>query len=175
MNRYSRKAKLCALLSLLVVLLLSGLAACGEQANALPSTTQSSAQQNSTSTQPGAPTVVTKYLQLFNAGMKSGDFAALASVYAPDATLTQSNPKGVTTVIHGLTAITTFYQGLRTKFPGYQWTVESMHSLSPSVVLVYQHAGSPPLHMAGRCMHVFVVTGGKITRYDWATYYPGQP
>src|SRR5438034_5565823 len=102
MNRYSRKAKLFALLSLLVVLLLSGLAACGEQANALPSTTQSSAQQNSTSTQPGAPTVVTKYLQLFNAGMKSGDFAALASVYAPDATLTQSNPKGVTTVIHGL-------------------------------------------------------------------------
>ena len=89
--------------------------------------------------------------------------------------LTQSNPKEVTTVLHGLAAITTFYQGLRTKFPGYQWTVENMRSLSPNVVLIYQHAGSPPLHVAGRCIHVFVVADGKITSYEWATYYPGQP
>src|SRR5438270_9227434 len=109
-------------------------------------TTQSNAQQNiTTAPQANATTVVTTYLQLFNAGMRSGDFSALSSVYAPDATLTQSNPKGVTTVVHGLAKITTFYQGVRTKFPGFQWTVESMRSLSPNVVLVYQHAGSPPL------------------------------
>jgi len=41
-------------------------------------------------------------------------------------------------------------------------------------VLVYQHAGSPPLRVAGRCVHVFVVENGEITSYDWATYYPGQ-
>jgi ketosteroid isomerase-like protein len=163
---YARKANLLALLILLVVLLISGLAACGGAANALPSTTQSNAQPNTT--------VVTTYLQLFNAGMRSGDFSAMASVYAPDATLTLSNPKGVTTVVHGLAAITSFYQGLKTKFAGYQWTVESMRSLSPNVVLVYQHAGSPPLRVAGRCVHVFVVQNGKITSYDWATYYPGQ-
>ena len=92
----------------------------------------------------------------------------------PDATLTQSNPKGVTAVIHGLAAITSFYQGLKTKFSGYQWTVESMHSLAPNVVLVYQHAGSPPLLVADRCVQVFVVQNGKINSYDWATYYPGQ-
>jgi hypothetical protein len=99
----------------------------------------------------------------------------MSSVFAPDATLTQSSPKGVTAVIHGLTAITNFYRGLKTRFAGYQWTVESMRSLAPNVVLVYQHAGSPPLRVAGRCMHVFVVQDGKIVTYDWATYYPGQP
>jgi ketosteroid isomerase-like protein len=165
MNTYTRKAKLFALLTFLVMLLMSGLVACDVVANA---------QQKTTSPEPHATTVVTKYLQLFNAGMRSGDFSAMASVYAPDATLTQSSPKGVTTVVHGLANIITFYQGLRTKFPGYQWTVENMRSLASNVVLVYQHAGSPPLRVAGRCVHVFVVKGGKIATYDWATYYPGQ-
>ena len=168
MNTHTCKAKLLALLTLLAVLIISGLAACGGGANAQPNTT-------TTQPQPSATAVVTTYLQLFNAGMRSGDFSAMASVYAPDATLTQSNPKGVTTVVHGLVAITSFYQGLRRKFAGYQWTVESMRSLAPNAVLVYQHAGSPPLRVAGRCVHVFVVENGKITSYDWATYYPGQP
>src|SRR5713101_4495182 len=135
-HTYVRKAKLFAPLCLLVVLLISGLAACGGAANAL---------QNTTAPEPGATTVVTTYLQLFNAGMRSGDFSTMDSVFAPDATLTQSNPKGVTTVVHGLAAITRFYQD----------------------------AGSPPLRVAGRCVHVFVVEDGKITSYDWATYYPG--
>jgi len=122
-----------------------------------------------------ATSVVTSYLQIFNAGMKSGDFSTLNSVYQPNATLTQSSPKGVTTVIHGLAGITTFYQGLRKKLPGFQWTVESMRNLAPNVVLVYQHAGSPPLKVAGRCIHVFVIQDGKISSYEWATYYAGQP
>jgi len=175
MNMHTRKAKLLALLTLLTVFLLGGLAACGGAASAQPNITQSSTQQTTIAPDPGATTVVMTYLQLFNAGMKSRDFSAMASVYATDATLTQSNPKGVTTVLHGLTAIITFYQGLRTKFPGYQWTVESMRNLAPNVVLVYQHAGSPPLSVAGRCIYVFVVKGAKITSYEWATYYPGQP
>jgi hypothetical protein len=174
MNTLVRKTHPLALLIVFVVFLLSGLAACGAQANVLPITTQANAQSNTTASELGATTVVKKYLQLFNAGMRSGDFSAMASVYAPDATLKQSNPKGVTTVLHGLAAIISFYQGLLTKFPGYQWTVESMRSLAPNVVLVYQHAGSPPLRIAGRCIHVFVVEDGKITSYDWATYYPGQ-
>jgi hypothetical protein len=164
MNTYARKAKL---LALLVVLIISGLAACGGGATARPNTT-------TTQPKPSVTTVVTTYLQLFNAGLRSGDFSTMASVFASNATLTQSNPKGVTAVVHGLAAITNFYQGLRTKFPGYQWTIESMRSLAPNVVLVYQHAGSPPLQVAGRCVHMFVVENGKIISYDWATYYPGQ-
>jgi len=167
MNTYARKAKLLALLALLVALIISGLAACGGGATARPNTT-------TPQPKPSATTVVRTYLQLFNAGMRSGDFSTIASVFASNATLTLSNPKGVTAVIHGLAAITSFYQGLRAKFAGYQWTVESMRSLGPNVVLVYQHAGSPPLRVAGRCVHMFVVEDGKITSDDWATYYPGQ-
>jgi ketosteroid isomerase-like protein len=165
MKTHARTANLLALLSLLVVVLINGLAACGAQTNAQPTTKP---------TEPGAPAVVTMYFQILNAGMRSGDFSALASVYAPDASLTQSNPKGVTTVVHGLASITRFYQGVRTRVPGYQWTTESMRSLAPDVVLAYEHAGSPPLRVASRCVHVFVVQNGKITSYDWIAYYPGQ-
>jgi hypothetical protein len=167
MNTLIRKTNPLAPLIVLVVILISGLAACGGGANAQPNTTIMQPQ-------PDAITVVTTYLKLFNTGMRNGNFSTMTSVYASDATLTQSNPKGVTAVLHGLAAITSFYQSLRLKFPGYQWAVESMRSLAPNVVLVYQHAGSPPLRVAGRCMHLFVVQDGKITSYDWATYYPGQ-
>jgi ketosteroid isomerase-like protein len=166
MNTHARKANLLALLSLLVVLLISGLAACGGPDAAQPQTT---------SPQPSALSVATTYFQVFNAGMRSGDFSALASVYAPDATLTQSSTKGVTTVVHGLADITRFYQGLKTRLAGYQWTTESMRSVAPNVVLAYEHAGSPPLHVASRCIHMFVIQNGKITSYDWAGYYAGQP
>jgi hypothetical protein len=107
--------------------------------------------------------------------MRSGDFSALASVYAPDATLTQSSTKGVTTVVHGLADITSFYQGLKTRLAGYQWTTESMRSEAPNVVLAYEHAGSPPLRIASCCIHMFVIQNGKIISYDWAGYYAGQP
>jgi hypothetical protein len=167
MHTHAQKASKLALLSFLVVLLISGLSACGGQVAAQPVTTPAAL--------PDASTVVTSYLQIFNAGMLSGDFSALSSVFAPDATLTQSSPKGVTTVEHGLTAITNFYQGLRTKFPNFQWTVESMRTVAPNVVLVYQHAGSAQWLTPGRCVHLFVLQNGKITTYDWATYYPGHP
>jgi len=105
--------------------------------------------------------------------MRSGDFSALASVYSPDATLTQSNPRGVTTVVHGLDAIMRFYQGVWTKFPGYQWTQDNMRSLDANVVLSYEHASSPPERVAGRCMHLFVLQNGKIMSLDWTTFYAG--
>ena len=173
MNIYTsiRKVNPLALLTLLVVFLISGLAACGgPEANA-----QSNNQLNTTSSGPDTTTVVMKYHQIFNEGMKNGDFSTMASVFATDATLTQSTPKGVTTVVHGLADITSFYQSYQKKLPGYQWTIESMRNLAPNVVLAYQHAGSPPLKVAGRCIHVFVIQNGKIASYDWATYYPGQP
>jgi hypothetical protein len=106
--------------------------------------------------------------------MKSGDFTALASVYAPDATLTQSNPKGVTKVFHGLAAITGFYKAAYKVFAGYQWTQDQMRSLDQWVVLSYEHAGSPPLSVAGRCSHLFMVVNGKIHSLDWTTFFPGK-
>jgi hypothetical protein len=86
--------------------------------------------------------MVTTYFGILNAGMKRGNFAALAKVYAPDATLTQSSPKGVTTVVHGLAAITRFYRGRATKFAGFQWTQEQMRNLAPTVVLSYKRCSA---------------------------------
>lgn len=166
MKTHAGRANLLALLSLLVVMLVSGLAACGEAAAAQP---------RLTAPPPSALSVATRYFQLFNAGMRSGDFSALASVYAPDATLTQSSPQGVTTVVHGLANIIRFDQGVKTRLAGCQWTTESIGSLAPNVVLAYEHACSPPLRVAGRCIHVFDIQNGKIVSYEWATYYAGQP
>ena len=165
MNTHARKVKLLTLLSLLVVILISGLSACGGSTNAQP---------NAPSPRPSAPPVVLTYFKIFNAGMKSGDFSAMSSVYAPDATLTQSNPKGVTTVVHGIDAIMRFYEGLWATYPGYQWTQESMRSLDSNVVISYEHAGSPPLRVASRCLHVFVVQNGKIMSLEYTTFYAGQ-
>ena len=114
------------------------------------------------------------YTTIFNAGMKNGDFSAMASVFAPDATFTRSTPLGVTKVYHGLKAIIAALTAIQKTFAGYQWTVDSMRSLDQWVVLAYEHAGSPPLSVAGRCEHVFVVVDGKIRSYDWTTFYPGK-
>jgi len=118
--------------------------------------------------------VATRYFAVLNAGMMSGDFSALATVYAPDATLTQSTPKGVTKVFHGLAALTGFYQKLRATFPGTQWTTVSWHSPVPTVAIYYERAGTPSMAVPARCAHTVVVQNGKITSMDWVTYYPGK-
>jgi ketosteroid isomerase-like protein len=118
--------------------------------------------------------VVTTYFGILNAGMKSGDFSALATVFAPDATLTRSTPKGATAVYHGIVAITRFYQTLPKLAPSYQWTTDSMRTVDAAVVLAYEHAGSPPLKVASRCVHVFAIQAGKIASYDWVAFYPGM-
>jgi hypothetical protein len=118
--------------------------------------------------------VVQKYFGILNAGMQSGDFSALATVYAADAVLTQNSPAGVTNVYHGLAEITGFYQATYAKLKGFQWTQDAMRKLSGTVVLSYEHAGSPPLTVPGRCSHLFVVKGNKIHSLDWTTFYPGK-
>ena len=50
-----------------------------------------------------------------------------------------------------------------------------MRMLAPTVVLSYEHAGSPPLAVAGRCAHLFVVQNGKVESVDWVVFYPGKP
>lgn len=128
---------------------------------------------NTSASRPNASTVVATYSSIFNAGMKSGDFSAVASVFAPDATFTRSTPAGKTTVYHGIKAIISGLGGVYKAFPGYQWTIDQERSLDQWVVLAYEHAGSPPLSVAGRCEHVFVVVDGKIRSYDWTTFFPG--
>lgn len=114
------------------------------------------------------------YFRILNAGMQSGDFSAMASVYAPNGTLTQSNPLGQTKVSHGVSEIIAYYKTAYTKLAGYHFTQDAMRALSSDTLLSYEHAGSPPLSVAARCAHVFVIKNGKIKTLDWVTFYPGQ-
>ncbi|MGH3577370.1 MAG: hypothetical protein ACRDU0_07425, partial [Mycobacterium sp.] len=56
--------------------------------------------------------VVAHYIQILNAGFQSGDFSGLSAILAPDATLTQSNPAGKTSVFDGAAAIIGYYQNV---------------------------------------------------------------
>src|SRR5262249_38646858 len=120
--------------------------------------------------------VVDTYFTILNAGMHSGDFSQLATVYDADATLTQSNPKGVTIVAHGIDAIIAWYTTvLYGKFAGITFTQDERRSLAPHVVLSYEHAGTPTWIAPARCMHVFTLKAGWIYTTDWATFYGGVP
>jgi hypothetical protein len=141
---------------------------------------QAHASGNRSDQENGGPdqAVVERYFQILNAGMISGDFSALAEVYAPDATLTQSTPKGVTTVYRGLDAITAWYQVFQARLPGMQFTEDAAHprrNLVPHVVLTYELATPVGFTHPGHCMHVFVIQAGHIATLDWATFYGGAP
>jgi hypothetical protein len=124
--------------------------------------------------------VVETYFQVFNAGLLSGDFSALDTVYAPDATLTQSNTKNVAAISHGVSDIIAWYTqsfGLGTPGHGAQFTPDlrypPIQSLAPHVVLTYEVGQVPGSSVAGYCMHVFTIKGGMIETDNWATYFLG--
>ncbi len=119
--------------------------------------------------------IIERYWETLNAGMASttGDFSAMAEVYANDATLTQSNPAGVTTINQGIDAIIAFYGRAYVKFRGYQWTLDTTRWLTHHIALNYEHAGSPPLTVPGRCAHLFTLRHGRIQTLDWVTYFGG--
>ena len=119
--------------------------------------------------------VLDRYWVTLNTGMASttGDFSAMADVYSSEGTLTQSNPAGVTTINQGIDAIIAFYAKAWVKFQGYQWTPDTTRWLTRGIALNYEHAGSPPLSVPGRCAHLFMFDDGRIQTLDWVTYFGG--
>lgn len=122
--------------------------------------------------------VVETYFQLFNAGLLSGDFSALNTVYAPDATLIQANSKNVVTIKHGVSDIVAWYTtsfGLGTPGHGAQFEPDPRYpplsSLAPHVVLTHEYALPPGFSQAGYCTHVFTLKGGMIESVNWTTYF----
>ena len=155
-------------LAITLVIALVLLSACASAQAQSETSTQASSHVQS------ASEVVEHSFNIVNAGMKSGNFSALKSVFASDATLTRSTLDGKTTVYHGLAAIISFYDTLPAKVPGYQWTTDSLRTLSESVVLAYEHAGTSSMALPSRCAHVFLVEDGKIVSYDWVVFFAGQ-
>lgn len=134
--------------------------------------TQTSAQASSSHPLSNSE-VVGHYFSILNAGMKSGNFSDLQSVFASDATFTRSTLDGKTAVYHGLVNITHFYETLPTKAPGFQWTTDSIRDLSSNVVLAYEHAGTRSMTTPSRCAHGFVIQDSKIVSYDWVVFFAG--
>ena len=118
-----------------------------------------------------AQAVVTTYLQALNDGMRQGDVSTVPPLYAPDATVTFSTADGVTKVFRGRAAITRFYRHLLQMIPGFQWRQDHLRTLSPTVVLSYEHPVTPGQVVVGRCAHLFVLQDGQIESLDWVVYH----
>lgn len=133
-----------------------------------------------------AQDVVDKYLSILDNGMKSGscDFSALSTIYTPDATVIATggpfSPGGPfgsggafgEQQFHGITAVTSFYTKLchiASKNGVAQWTQDSGFLLSPNVLNSYEHVSFSD-QLAGRCMHVFTISGDRISSLDWSVY-----
>jgi hypothetical protein len=121
-----------------------------------------------------AQALISTYYSHMNVDFHSGDFSDLPMFYAPDAVLTQSNPAGVTTVYKGLAAITAFYKGLYAKMPNLHFALTTERSLSPSILLRYEHGSTPTMPNGPRCMHLFLVQNNLIQTDDWASYFAGK-
>jgi hypothetical protein len=170
MRQHRRTWVTSAGLILFALLLVGALSAYGLRAHATADPTPQDGQPDQA--------VVTAYFHILNAGMQSGDFSALADVYAPDATLTQSTPKGVTTVYSGIDAITAWYKAFQARLPGMQFSEDADHplrNLAPHVVLTYEYAAPVGFTHPGHCVHVFAIQAGRIATLNWTTFYGGAP
>ena len=140
---------------------------------------------------PSAPhtkKIVATYLSILNEGMASPscDFSKMSTVYAADATVTLSGgpfspggPFGPGNAFgaqqyHGISAIIGFYAktchilyGKNAGAPS--WTQDEGYVLAPTVLNSYEHIALGD-HLTGRCMHVFTVSGDRITSLDWSVY-----
>jgi hypothetical protein len=117
--------------------------------------------------------LVSLYYQILNAGMRSGDFSAMAAVYSPDATLVHSTPQGATATFQGLPAIIAYYHRTYLSIPGIQFIRDKWYGLSPTIVLNYEHTAGTALRLPARCSHLFVLRNGKIHQVFWVTYFAG--
>jgi hypothetical protein len=126
------------------------------------------------SDQQGALAVVATYYQILNAGLRNGNFSAMASVYAPDAMLSRSLPSGDTIVVHGLNQIISYYHQGYLSFPGNQFVRDAWYQLSPNIVLNYEHTVNPAQRQGARCSHLFVLQNGKIKQLFWVAYFAGS-
>jgi hypothetical protein len=119
----------------------------------------------------GAQALVKSYFAIANTGLRTGDFSALATVYAPSVTLVVSNPKGVTTVLQGMDKITAWYKAWGAANVGGQMTSVRTTSPVPNMVIDYERGDKPGHPNFAGCAHIFTVQSGKIVTDDWIVYF----
>jgi hypothetical protein len=117
--------------------------------------------------------VAVEYVAALNAGMMSGDFSPLATLYARTAMVVSNSPSGRTGTYRGLGAITRFYRATWEAAPGFRWTEDSVRPLSGTVILMYEHSSGPGMRVPARRADLFVVRGSRIVSQDSTTYFAG--
>jgi hypothetical protein len=125
------------------------------------------------SSQQSGEALVTLYYQIFNAGLRNGDFSAMASVFAPDATLSHSSAQGETSTFQGLNAIIAFYHRVYLNIPGTQFKRDKLYDLSPTILLNYEHGVGTGLRLPPRCSHLFDIRNGRLHQVFWVVYFNG--
>jgi ketosteroid isomerase-like protein len=118
-----------------------------------------------------ARSVVRTFMADLHTAFQTGDFSAVAALYAPKATLTWSFHTGKSGTLHGVANIVAFYKG--DVSPGKFLWLDSVTLLSPTVAYAYEHFGSAGQKSPSLCTHVYVVTGGKIATEEFVEFYPG--
>lgn len=135
-----------------------------------------------------AQKVVDRYLSILDAGMSTPqcDFSSMSTIYTPDARITLTGgpfapggpfgPGGSfgEQQLDGIQAITGFYvkvchilYGKNAGAPS--WTQDAGFLLAPNALNSYEHV-SLGGNLAGRCMHVFTISGDRIASLDWSVY-----
>jgi hypothetical protein len=119
--------------------------------------------------------VVLNYFTIANQALAGGDVDNFGLVFADDATLTASNPAGVTVTAHGLPAIERWFKTWARAAAGLQLTETSMRSPMPGLVLHYETAVNAYEEPVAHCAHVFVVRNGMIVSDDFITFNHMDP
>jgi hypothetical protein len=119
----------------------------------------------------GDEAVVDAYFFAVNQALAGGGTEYFSAVIDPHATLTASNPSGVTTTVHGLPAIQRWFGAWARAGAGLQLTTTGVSNPTPGVVVHYEVAGNPANPTAARCAHVFVIRNAMIVSDNFITFY----
>ena len=126
---------------------------------------------SATAITPSPAAVVVSYFNIANGILRGGSTAGLATVYAPNATLVVSNPKGQTSRFHNLPAIEGWYKVWAVGAAGLQLHEVSTRTPLPGMVIHYETAVDASGSIIARCAHIFAIVDGKIVSDDFIIFY----
>lgn len=132
----------------------------------------------STGVSAGTAAMAHRYVALLNSTMQTGNVAPTVTLFARNATLTESayvTPIGQlasTETVHGLPAIRAFLRAESRITPRLRWILDTMTPVSGSALIGYAHTASPPAQMSSLAsVQRFEIRDGAIVRLETTTFY----
>src|SRR6185437_7775840 len=102
--------------------------------------------------------------------LRGADPSQFAQVYAPNASFYVSTATGKTSVFHKLPAIEGWYKAFAATHVGFTLQSVSQETPLPGMVVHYEVALNADHVVKGRCVHIFAISNGMITRDDFVVY-----